>query len=58
MKINVEHGSHMLYKGPVENAKENTRRAVNEAVNKPPQNSVKETFSKYNYKGSVFDKKI
>ena len=58
MKINTEHGRHLLYKGPVENAKNNTRTVVSEALNKPPKNPVKDTFTKYDYKGSVFDKKI
>lgn len=57
MKINAEHGRHLLYKGPIENAKTNTRTMVNEAVNREPQNKVIDTFKKYDYKGSVFDKK-
>ena len=58
MKINTGQGEQLLYKSAVVNARDNMRVAVKEALSKEPQNKVIDTFGKYTYKGSVFDKEF
>ncbi len=57
MKVNTEHGSHMLFKGAVENAKKNTIAAAREATGGKPIIKKDVGFQPPEKKGTGFDKK-
>jgi len=57
MKINTDMKSHMIYKGPVENAKQNTQEAVDKAVARQFTKKGTEGFKELTRKGFGVDTK-
>ena len=57
MKINTDMKNHMIYKGPVENARRNTEEAVDRAVAKQFQKKGTEGFKELTKKGFGVDTK-
>gem|GEM_PF-2591283 len=55
MKINTDMKSHMIYKGPVENAKQNTQEAVDRAVERQFKKKGTEGFKELTGKGFRVD---
>ncbi len=57
MKINTDMKHHMIFKGPVENAKRNTEEAVDKAVARQFQKKGTEGFKELTKKGFGVDTK-